>query len=445
MGALMPGTPALDAPRRELARILDFKDLAFLTVGCVIGSGIFLVPAPVLRACGGRVGVALGVWAAAGVLCLLGAFTYAELCTRRPEAGGLYVFVREAFGRLPAFLYGWTLFLVIGPGSVATLAVAFSTYLQEFAPVGPLARKVVSVGMIAVLAAVNVRGTRQSADLQNWTTALKASAVALISLLLLARGERLFEKAPAVPADFNLLSGIGLALVSVLWAYEGWQFVTYSAGEAQDPQRSLPRGLAVGTAVLMALYLLSNLGYLAVLGPAGVMGAERVASEAASGVLGPVAGKLLAGVILVAMFSAANSIMLTSPRVYFAMARDGLFFRSLANIHPRFGTPAVAVLAGAVGAALLAVSGTFEQLLTYVVFAGWIFYGLGGAAIFIYRRREPEAPFLAPGYPLTPLLFVASSLFIVLNTLVAQPREAGVGTIIVLLGIPFYRFWRKRG
>jgi APA family basic amino acid/polyamine antiporter len=193
----------------------------------------------------------------------------------------------------------------------------------------------------------------------------------------------------------------------------------------------------------VVLYLLANLGYLAVLGPSGVMKAERVASEAASIALGPWAGKLLAAVALLAMFSAANSIVLTSPRVYFAMARDGLFFRRLADVHPRFATPATAILAGSAWSALLAVTGTFNQLLTYVVFAGWIFYGLGAAAIFFYRRQGTLAPFPVPGYPWTPLLFVASAVFIVINTLVTQPWEALVGTVIVLAGVPAYFLWAK--
>jgi len=186
-------------------------------------------------------------------------------------------------------------------------------------------------------------------------------------------------------------------------------------------------------------------GYIAVLGPAGVMGAERVASAAAGAVLGPIAGKLLAAVALVAMFSAANSILLTSPRVYFAMARDGLFFRQLAEVHPRFGTPAISIVVTAIWAVVLAATGTFVQLLTYVIFAGWIFYGLGAAALFVYRKREPRAPFETPGYPYTTGLFVASSIFIVINTLVTQPREAIFGSAIVLLGLPAYLFWRKQG
>jgi APA family basic amino acid/polyamine antiporter len=301
------------------------------------------------------------------------------------------------------------------------------------------------MGMIAVVTVINVRGARHSANVQNVTTALKAGAVAFLSLLLLAKGDRLFEPPPPAPEGFSLVSGLGLALVAVLWAYEGWQFVTYSAGETRDPQRNFARGMAVGTGVLVALYLLANLGYVAVLGPSGVLAAERVASEAGAVVLGPFAGKFLAGVILVAMFSAANSIMLTSPRVYFAMAKDGLFFPQLAQIHPRFGTPAVSILACAAWSAFLAATGTFEQLLTYVVFVGWIFYGLGGAALFVYRRRDPAAAFHTPGYPWTTMLFVASSAFIVVNTLVTQPREALMGSLIVLLGVPAYLFWRKKG
>jgi APA family basic amino acid/polyamine antiporter len=200
----------------------------------------------------------------------------------------------------------------------------------------------------------------------------------------------------------------------------------------------------VGTAVLVSLYVLANLGYVAVLRPEGVMRSDRVASEAVTAAFGPLAGKLLAAVVLVAIFSSAHSILLTSPRVYYAMARDRLFFRRLAEVHPRYGTPAIAIVTSSVWSALLALSGTFEQLLTYVVFVGWIFYGLGAAALFVYRRREPQAPFLTPGYPYTTALFVASSAYIVASTLVGQPREAAWGTAIVLLGVPAYLFWRKR-
>jgi APA family basic amino acid/polyamine antiporter len=235
-------------------------------------------------------------------------------------------------------------------------------------------------------------------------------------------------------------------MIAVLWAYEGWQYVTFSAGETIEPQRNFPRALVLGTLLLIAIYLLANVAYLAALGTSGVMASERVAADAVTAVLGPAAGKVIAAVILVSMFSAANGITMTAPRLYFSMARDRVFFAKLAEVHPRFGTPALAIVASSIWAMLLAVTGTFEQLLTYVVFIGWIFYALGGLAIFAYRRREPNLarPFRTPGYPLTPLLFVASAAAIVLNTIVSQPGRAAVGLGLVLLGVPAFYLWRSR-
>ena len=236
-------------------------------------------------------------------------------------------------------------------------------------------------------------------------------------------------------------------MIGTLWAYEGWLYVTYSAGEAKDPQRTFHRGIVLGTAALIAIYLLACVGYLAALGPAGVAGTDRVAADAATALFGPVAGKLIAVMILVSIFSATNAIVLTAPRAFFAMARDGIFFRKLAEIHPRFGTPAFAIIACSAWSMLLAATGTFEQLLTYVVFIGWLFYGLGALSVFSYRRREPLAPrpFRVPGYPVTPILFVASAAAIVINTMIAQPGRAAVGLGVVLLGSPAYFIWRRRG
>jgi APA family basic amino acid/polyamine antiporter len=233
----------------------------------------------------------------------------------------------------------------------------------------------------------------------------------------------------------------------VLWAYEGWQFVTYNAGEVLNPKRNLPLGLVIGATTLIGIYLIANLAYLAALGPNGVANSNRVAATAVSTVVGPGAAKLIAIIILISIFSASNGIMLTSPRVYYAMARDGLFFRRLAEVHPRFKTPAFAVIAGAVWSIVLAVSGTFDQLLTYVVFVGWIFYALAAASIFVYRRRAPDAvrPYRVPGYPITPILFVLAAAALALNTIVTQPLRAGVGLSIVLAGSPAYLIWRARG
>lgn len=436
-------------PQAALVRTLGLRDLILLIIGSVIGSGIFLVPGSILRQVEGSVALAFLVWIVGGVLSLLGALTYGELAAMKPAAGGLYVYIRDCFGRLPAFLYGWTLFLVIASGSVATLAVAFSTYLGEIVPLAPLAGKIISVAMIAVVTAVNVRGTRESADLQNWTTLVKVALVVAISAVLLFAGRGYAAtKAALWPAHASrsLYSGFGLAMIAVLWAYEGWQFAAYSAGEAKQPQRDFPRAFLGGTLFLIAIYLLPNAAYLAALGPERAAHSDTIAATAIAAVITPAAAKLVALTILVSVFSAANSVQLTAPRVFFAMAADGLFFRRLAEVHARYRTPAIAVMAGGAWSAVLAWTGTFEQLFTYVIFAGWIFYGLAAASIFVYRKREPEAarPYLVPGFPWTPLAFVFAAGALVVNTIVSSPRNAAVGLGIVLLGLPAYLLWRPR-
>jgi APA family basic amino acid/polyamine antiporter len=337
---------------------------------------------------------------------------------------------------------------VIGSGSVATLAAAFARYAQEFVSLSPLAAKAVSIAMIAVVAWVNVRGTRRGADVQNWSTAIKTGALLFVSALLLVAGSgfvganvRLF----ATPMSREVLAGAGVAVVAVLWAYEGWHYVTFSAGETLHPQRTFAKGIVLGTVAVVFVYLLANVAYVAALGPEGVVGSSRVAADAVSRLFGGGWGRLVTIPILVSIFGAANGIALTEPRVFYAMARDGLFFRKLAEVHPRFGTPAFAILAGAAWAMVLAASGTFEQLLTYVVFAGWAFYALGAASVFVYRRTRPDAPrpFRVPAYPVTPLVFIAVSLAIVANTLVTQPMQALLGVGIILIGMPAYWAWRK--
>jgi APA family basic amino acid/polyamine antiporter len=447
----MPGLRLAEAPgpaTGQLRRVLGFWDLVLLVIGTVIGSGIFLVPGAVLRPVGNSVPLALAAWLTGGVLSLLGALTYGELSAMKPQAGGLYIYIRDCFGPFPAFLFGWTLFFVLSAGSVATLAVAFGAYFSEFVRLTPWMVKSLSALMIAVIAVVNVRGTRGSADLQNAMTAIKIFAIVLMASALLWLGKS-FATGNAAPPGFGpgaYASGFGMAMISVLWAYEGWQYATFSAGEAINPQRNFPLAFLVGSATLIAIYLFANFGYLAALGPAGVSRSNRVAASAVSLVIGPVAAKLVALTILVSIFSAANSIMLTAPRVYYAMARDGVFFNRLAEIHPRYGTPAFAVIALASWAAILAATGTFEQLLTYVIFIGWIFYALAAASLFVYRKRDPEAkrPYRVPGYPVTPSLFILAAAALVLNTIVAQPARAALGIGIVLLGAPAYLIWRRR-
>jgi len=387
------------------------------------------------------------VWVVGGILSLLGALAYGELGAMNPAAGGLYVYLRDAFGPLVGFLYGWTFFLVIASGSAATLAVASSAYIQEFVRLSPLGEKLTAIALLAVVGALNVRSTRRSADVQNWSTAIKVATLLVVAAVLVAAGRGFSTTTVAVWPDHvtpELLSGIGLGMIGVLWAYEGWQYVTFSAGEALDPHRTFPRAIVAGTAALIAIYVFANVGYFAALGD-DVARSNRVAAEAIGTVVGPTAAKLIAAVILVSIFSATNGLTITAPRVYYAMARDGLFFRRLADVHPRFGTPAFAVVAGTAWAMVLAASGTFEQLLTYVVFVGWIFYALGGVCVFVLRRTRPDAvrPFRVPGYPVTPALFVAAAAALVANTIVSQPARAAVGIGVALLGIPVYFFWKR--
>ncbi|MCE2943089.1 MAG: APC family permease [Gemmatimonadota bacterium] len=440
----------------NLRPTLGRRDLTLMLVGNVIGSGIFLVPASVLRQSGESVPVSVLVWCVGGLLSLMGALSYAELGGMNPRAGGLYAYIREAFGAFPAFLYGWTLFFVIGSGTVATLAVAAAGQLTHFAALTGPQRQVIAVALIVVMAAINVRGTRESAAVQNVTTWLKVLAILVMSGLLLLLGDGGGSAAatapvagapvagvPAGPAV--TVSGVGLAVIAVLWAYEGWQYVTFLAGDAKDPQRTIPFALVAGTVTLIALYLLSVAGYHAALGTARMAASERVAGDAVTAVLGAGAGSAVTLAIVLAMYSAAHAGVTALPRVYFAMARDGVFFRRLSEIHPRFGTPAVAIVSSCAWAAVLAATGTFEQLLTYVVFIGWIFYGLGAAAVIALRRSRPaaERPFRVPGYPVTPALFVLAAAVIVGNTILEQPSRSLLGLCVVLLGLPAYAAWTR--
>ena len=432
----------------ELRRSLGFTDLLLITIGTVIGSGIYLVPSLVMRQTGGHTGLAFTVWAVAGFLSLLGALTYAELGAMKPEAGGLYAYLRDAFGPLPAFLYGWASFLVIASGSIAALAVAFANYLSPLLPFhvpGP----VISLAVILVVALINIRGTRGSSTVQNWTTGAKFGVLFLLSVVLTLRGTG-GAGLPAAPIDVpngSLAAGFGAAMIGVLWAYEGWQYVTFSAGEATDPQRTFPRAISIATFLLIVLYLMANLGYVRALGPAGVANSQRVAADAIGTILGPVAGAVVTALILVSIFSALNGLVLTTPRMYYAMARDGLFFQKLTSVHPRFGTPAIAIVTLTAWGALLAASGTFSQLLTYAVFTGWIFYALGALAVMMLRRSEPNVarPFRVPGYPITPILFVVAAVALVLNTIVTQPGISSIGLGFVALGAPVFYIWRPRG
>jgi APA family basic amino acid/polyamine antiporter len=309
--------------------------------------------------------------------------------------------------------------------------------------------------MIAVVTAVNVWGTRKSSDLQNWTTLIKGGIVVLLSAVLLSLGHRGAD----LPAAFgtthsawSILPHFGLAMIFVLWAYEGWQFGTYSAGEVVNPQKAFPRAFLLGSLILVALYLAAVVAYLVALGPAAATASDTIAADSVRLVLGPWAGRLVAFTILISTFSATNSVILTAPRVFYAMANDHLFFKKLSEVHPRFQTPAIAIVALGVWSAVLSVAGKFEELTAGAILIGWIFYGLGAAAIFPIRRASKglPIPYRVPAYPWTPLLFVLTAAAIVGNVLFLairdpqQFRHLTAAIVILLLGLPAYIYWRKR-
>jgi basic amino acid/polyamine antiporter, APA family len=438
----------------SLVRTLRLRDILLLFIGSVIGSGIFLTPGLILKQVHGSVGLAMLVWVAGGIMSLLGALTYAELAAANPEAGGLYCFIRDGFGRLPAFLYGWCLFLVISSATIAALARAFSRYLAEVIPLSTFQSNVAAMAMIAVVAVVNVRGTRQSSDLQNWTTLIKGGLVVVLSLVLLALGSHAGEipaSAGTSLSGVELFSSFSLAMIAVLWAYEGWQFGTYSAGEVVEPQKVFPRAFLLGSLLLMGLYVVAVLGYLVALGPARASESEAIAATAVNAVLGPWAGKIVALTILISVFSATNSVVLTAPRVFYAMAKDNLFFKTLAEVHPRFHTPAAAIIVLCAWSAVLTFAGKFSELIDGVVFIGWIFYGLSGAAIFPLRKRRvgKELPYRVPGYPWTPIIFLTAAAAVVGNAIFLatkdpnQFRHVLAALILMALGVPAYFFWRR--
>jgi len=431
----------------ELERSLKQRDVALLVVGNTIGSGIFIVPATVLAQVNGDVGTAQLVWLIGGVVSLLGALTFGELGAMKPHAGGLYVYIRDAFGPFLAFLFGWTLFFAIAGGAVAALARAFVGYAGTFVALSPAAGRFVAIAMVVTVTAVNIAGTRKSTHVTNWATVIKLAALFLMAFALLAAGPGVRAQGGSLlPQNLSIgiLPAAGAGLIGVLWAYEGWQWATFTAGETIDPGRNFPRGIAIGTGILVLAYSLANIGYVAALGPERASASPGIAATAVETLFGGTAARLVAAAILVSIFSAANATVLTASRVFYAMARDGLFFRRMAEVHPTLGTPAISIGAFGAWSVVLASSGTFEQLLTYVVFTGWIFYAVSATAVLVLRRSEPDAkrPFRVPGYPVTPLLFVVAASAVVLNTLFTQPVQGMLGLLVVLVGAPIYLFWK---
>lgn len=432
-----------------LGHDLTRLDAVMILVGSVIGSGIFLVPSEIARATG-SVGLMLAVWVIAGILSLFGALAYAELGSMIPHAGGQYAYLREAYGKLPAFLFGWTEFMVIKAGSIAAVAVAFAMYLGYFLPLDSAGIKIVAIACIVLLSAVNYLGVKAGAAVQNIFTFAKVAA--LVALVLLAfvladPGKSSFQ--PFWPEMFSgeLLGSFGVAMVAALWAYDGWNNVTYVAAEVQSPQRNIPLALFIGMGMVLAVYTLTTLAYSYVLPLPVMAGSALVAADTASAVLGSAGAGLIAAAVMISTFGTVNGMILSGSRITYAMARDKVFFQKLGEVHPRFRTPYISVLAQGIWAALLTLTGTFEQLITYVIFAAWIFYALTAAAVPVLRKKWPDTPrgYRTWGYPWVPGIFIAVSLWLVVNTLVEAPRDSLMGVVIILLGLPVYRYWGRKG
>ena len=429
----------------ELPRKLGLLDSLAIVVGIVIGGGIFLVPNLVARNLGSETSI-LGVWLFAGVASFFGALACAELGAALPATGGQYVYLREAYGPLGGFLYGWTMFVVARTAQVSWMAVTFSLYVSYFVPLTPIASKLLGIAAIVVLATINYRGVSGGALVQKSFTLAK-----VLGLLIIIGGAFFFGRnggaasAAAMP-QFSM-SHFGVALIACLLAYDGWVQVTFVAGEIRDPKRNILRALALGVGICIAIYMLANLAYLHVMSIPEIAASDHVGASAAERILGPAGGTLVAVIILLSIIGTINGCFLTSPRIYFAQARDGLFFSKFAEVHPRFSTPAFSIVAQAIWAVILLLSGTYETLLDYAMFALWISYALMVAGMMVLRRKQPqlERPYRMWGYPVTPLLFLAVAVWFLGNTLIEKPGPSGAGLLLIATGVPVYFVWRKSG
>jgi len=423
------------------ARELNLADGIAIVVGTIIGSGIFLVP----RSIAGElssVGAVLLIWIAGGALSLFGGLALGELGAMFPEAGGLYVYLRRIYGRPTGFLYGWGLLTIIHSGSIATLAVAFRLYLGQILSLAPTTQKLVGVCCVLLLTGLNCLGLRPAKFVQNISALSKIIGLGAMIVLVLWRTHGRWPSGNLWIQGTSSTNWMhwGVALVAVLWAYEGWHVVSFTAGEFKRTQRDLPRALFGGTVIVALVYVLANLAYYSGLTQAEIRQSDCVAATAMYHSFGPIGSASISVLILISIFGAANGMVLTGPRVYYAMANDGLFLRSFSYLNPRFRTPLVGILVQGVWASLLTILGTFTQLFTYVIFTSWIFYALVVAGVAMLRFREPklERQFRAPALLWLVIPFVSAALGMTASTILADPRHAAIGVVLILSGIPVY-------
>lgn len=456
-------------PQGQLARKLGLFDSTMVMVGIVIGAGIFLTTGIMAKTIPSA-GLILLAWTVGGLLTLAGALTYAELGAAMPEAGGQYVYLREAYGPMAAFLFGWILFLVYMTGGIAGLALAFAEYFGYFFPslsteanlvdfTGRIFRhpvhyslsagQIVGVAVILVLSLFNFFGVLFGKLIQNIFTVLKIGTLVLIVGLSFTIGKGSAPDLTLNPAGFSLnqlIIGFGLSLVAVTWAFDGWNNVNFVAGEIKKPQRNLPRALVLGTMGVTGLYVLVNCVYFYALPIPEIAGVVRIAEKATSAMFGGTTAALISAAVIVSTFGSLNGSILAGPRVYYAMARDGLFFKKVSHVHPRFRTPGFSILIQAVWASLLTLAGSFEQMLTFAMFMAILFHIAAAASVFTLRKKRPDMPrpYRTWGYPLVPGLFILASSGILLNTLVGKPTEALAGIVLTLIGIPLYFYWKRK-
>lgn len=446
-----------------LDRAIGPVSATLLVIGGIVGSGIFLttgimaasLPSPVLL---------LAAWAAGGLFALAGALTYAEMSAMYPRSGGVYVFLREAFGSLPGFLYGWAFLLVVLSGGVAAVAVGFADYFSSFfpwfstkhvllhVPIGAsgwslTAAQVVAVASILFLGGVNYVGVRSGSGTNAVLTAAKMAGLVLLPIFAITSAKVSPQWTPIVPAGLpSPWVAFGIAMIAVLWANDGFYFLTYAAGEVRDPTRNLPRALTFGLLTVLAIYLTVNLAYLFALPMEELRGTSRVAERAAAALVGPAGATIVSLTVVVSTFGCNAAAILAGSRLLYAVSSDGLFFRATAAVHPKYRTPHVAIIGLTLWSAILALSGTYEQLFTYVVFTSVLFSFFGGFALFRLRktRANVERPYRVWGYPVVPALFMAGSLAVVYNTLKERPVESLSGLGLLALGLPVYFYWKRK-
>jgi APA family basic amino acid/polyamine antiporter len=452
--------------RNDLIRRLGLFDSTMMMMGIVIGSGIFLTTGIMAEGIPSAALILL-VWLLGGLLILAGALTYAELGVSLPEAGGQYVYLREAYGPLFGFLFGWKMFLVNMTGSIAALGVAFAEYFGSFVPflsthevifstqirgyAYSLSRgQVVAVSVIVFLSAINYVGVGWGKSVQNVLTVIKiGTLLAFICFgFIFGRGASINLSLDSTGLSLTqLITGIGLAFVAVFWAFDGWNNINYVAGEIKNPKRNLKNALMLGTLGVTLLYFLTNIIYFLALPIEEMKGVVTVAERASTSLFGETAAGLISAMILISILGALHGAIFVGPRVYYAMARDGLFFKKVGRIHPRYRTPSFSILLQTLWASLLALTGTFEQLFTFAMFAGIMFWVLAAAAIFTLRKKQPDLPrpYKTWGYPFVPWVFIIALAGILVNTLIKKPVESLTGLALMAIGIPVYFMWKRRG